>query len=230
MVALNEQMNEWCGWSQFACGGWQATHPIPPDKGSTSKTFSAIQEENIRILREIATASTSDAKLTTYYSACMNSEAVDAQGVLPLQNLFASLPPIQSLDDVMTVAGWLRSIGIDIFFSFSTEVDAEDPTRYIVSISQGGLLLPSIDDYNNADTVTAYQQHVVDMMHTAFRVDGNNVSLAREIVEFERRIANFSKHPDEMRNPTELYNGVSFKQVDNRNRQCRRRPQFCSSL
>src|SRR5215831_8233894 len=69
---------------QFACGGWRAANPIPPDRQRWGQ-FAMLEEENARILRKILeepvpAGNTDRRKAADYYAACMDESAIEARG------------------------------------------------------------------------------------------------------------------------------------------------------
>src|SRR5215510_15918063 len=74
---------------QYACGGWIARNPVPPDRRSIGR-FAEVQERNFLILRRILETTPADAAETDrrraadYYAACMDEVAIDAKGLTPL--------------------------------------------------------------------------------------------------------------------------------------------------
>src|SRR5579875_968660 len=102
---------------KFSCGGWQKNNPIPPDQASWS-VYAKLANENQQFLWGILET---DAKAThrtpvqqkvgDYYEACMNTAAIDAAGLKPIEpglehigslntreELIAAITPLQHLE------------------------------------------------------------------------------------------------------------------------------------
>src|SRR5690348_6052365 len=73
---------------QYSCGGWMATHPIPPDETYWDNS-AILQRWNESILHDVLEkASANDPKRSTvqreigdYYAACMDEKALAAAGL-----------------------------------------------------------------------------------------------------------------------------------------------------
>ena len=72
---------------EHACGGWIARAEIPSYMSSYDRSFTAAQVETRRRLRELYTAdypaTSAFHDLHSFYSACMNTTAIDALGAAP---------------------------------------------------------------------------------------------------------------------------------------------------
>src|SRR6202451_3746010 len=77
---------------RYATGGWADKNPIPAARASWG-TFVELGDANLERERTILDASTAPGmagdqkRLGDFYSACMNTSAVDAAGLKPLQPL-----------------------------------------------------------------------------------------------------------------------------------------------
>src|SRR5580704_2996571 len=75
---------------RYATGGWTDKNPIPADRASWGR-FVELAEANLERERTILDASTAPGmkgdqkRLGDFYSSCMNTSAVDAAGLKPLQ-------------------------------------------------------------------------------------------------------------------------------------------------
>src|ERR1039457_7650768 len=94
---------------QYACGGWVANHPIPPDQTNWDP-FGELDENNRGILRGILEkASVEDARRTSveqkigdFYASCMDEAAIDKLGAAPLK------PELDRIDAISSKSGILH--------------------------------------------------------------------------------------------------------------------------
>ena len=91
-TALDRAVSPCQNFYQYACGGWRARNPIPPDQARWGR-FDELVEHNREVLRDIlekATAAAPDRtpdeqKIGDYYAACMDEAAIARKGVAVLQ-------------------------------------------------------------------------------------------------------------------------------------------------
>src|SRR5579862_5062327 len=75
LAALDRSADPCTDFYQFACGGWMAANPLPPDRRSWTR-FAELQDKNFAVLRQVLegrTAGSRDlAKARGYYAACLD--------------------------------------------------------------------------------------------------------------------------------------------------------------
>src|SRR5690242_1877827 len=81
--ALDRSVSPCQNFYQFACGGWMARNPIPPDKARWGR-FDELIEHNNAILREILENSAAG-QIGDYYAACMDTAAIQRKGTAVLK-------------------------------------------------------------------------------------------------------------------------------------------------
>ena len=142
---------------QFTCGGWMKNNPIPADQAAWS-VYAKLANENSQflwgILEEDAKAkdrTPSQQKIGDYFSACMNTDAINARGLQPLK---PELDRIAAIDSREQLAAFLReganSRGL-YFLNIGAEQDPKNAEMMIIGIRAGGLGLPDRDYYTKTD-------------------------------------------------------------------------------
>jgi putative endopeptidase len=159
---------------RYACGGWQRNNPIPPDQARWS-VYGKTYVDNQRYLWGLlAQDAKTDGQRTAnqqligdFFAACMNTEAIDAAGLAPLQPDLQRIAQLDSKAGLGPLIGGLqaRSGSGAFLFAAGAEQDAKESTRLIGAVYAGGLGLPDRDYYVKDDTKSVetrarYIQHV----------------------------------------------------------------------
>jgi endothelin-converting enzyme/putative endopeptidase len=202
---------------KFACGKFEANHPIPADQPSVNQ-FYALYNVNTQSLNGIlnkaaaggAGRSPDEQKIGDYYKACMNTDAIEAKGLAPLQPLLDEIDALKSKDQLPELVGKLQRFGVEVFFGYGEQQDLKDATKQIALVSQGGLGLPEKDYYlrTGAKDETVRQQyvaHVAKMLTLAGSSPEQAQKDAKAIMAFETALAKASLGVTEMRDPENTY-------------------------
>jgi endothelin-converting enzyme/putative endopeptidase len=202
---------------KFACGKFAANHPIPPDQDGVDN-FYALFNVNTQRLNEIlakaadggASRSPEEQKIGDYYKACMDTSAINAKELAPVQPLLNEIDAITSKKELPALIGKLQRIGVDAFFGYGEQQDLKDATKQIALIQQDGLGLPEKDYYlrTGAKDVTIRQQyvaHVAKMLTLAGSTPEQAQKDAASIMEFETALAKGSMSVTDMRDPDKTY-------------------------
>ena len=151
--ALNRTIDPCTDFYQFACGGWMAKNPIPPDRQSYS-SMTQLQERNLTILRRILDTPSTEGdrkKASDYYAACMDEARIDASGLSPIASDLATIDEILNPDDLPVLVAHLHAFGVPVLFRFGAQTDLTDATQAIADVDQAGLGLPDRDYYLKTD-------------------------------------------------------------------------------
>lgn len=209
----------------FVNSRWLAQNPVPADR-TTWGTFETLAERSLSMQRQIAedaakaaASSGVDKLIGDFYATGMDEEAINAQGVAPLQ---PTLDRIAALDSPQAIAAWLRdnfAQGQGFLFGFGGEADFKNSTMTIAYTSQGGTSLPekgyyTLDREDYAKIREAFRAHV----QKTLELSGVDVASAAEqaqwVFDFEKRLADASLSRVEMRNPAVFYNPVSLADAE----------------
>lgn len=211
---------------QYATGGWQATHPIPPEQARRG-TFSELAERNRAVLKgileELAARTdlpvgSEEQKIADFYASGMDQAAIDAAGARPLQPLFDRIASLDSLQDLQGTVAEFHRKGLPALFGFGATQDYKDNTRVIAESFQGGLGLPDRDYYLADDEKSvklreSYEAHVARM----FGLLGDDADTAKasaeKVMALETRLARASLTKEETRDPSGLYHLHDRKQL-----------------
>jgi endothelin-converting enzyme/putative endopeptidase len=158
VTSLDRSVDPCTDFYKFSCGGWEKNNPIPADQASWS-VYAKLANDNQQFLWGILE---DDAKATNrtpiqqkvgdYFSACMNTSAIDALGDKPIQPGLARIDAMKTRADVLSALAHLHhEFAGSFFFGAGTGQDAVDSSLIIVELQAGGLGLPDRDYYTKTD-------------------------------------------------------------------------------
>jgi len=205
----------------YAGGTYIKSLTIPADLPSYG-TFQRLRELSLTRVRAILEAAatapaapTDDlGKIGAFYRAYMDEAAVEARGLAPLR---ADLAPILAADTRAALAARMGHAGAGFdsaIYGLSVDVDAKDPSTYVVSLRQGGLGMPDRDYYLQprfAEKKAAYQAYLATLLGLAGWSDAP--ARAAEVVAYETRIAEVSWAAADRRDPDTTYNPMTVAEL-----------------
>lgn len=206
---------------KYACGNFAANHPIPPDQSAVDPfyvLFNVNSQELNGILQKAAEGGVSrspdEQKIGDYYHACMDTEAINADGLKPLQPLLNQIDSLgngsAAKQNLPALIGELQRDGVDAFFGYGEQQDLKDATRQIAFIQQGGLGLPEKDYYlrtgpKDQTIRDQYVTHVAKMLALAGAPQAEADRDAHNILSLETALAKGSLGVVDMRDPEKTY-------------------------
>ena len=208
-------------------GVWLREHAIPADR-PTDGSFYALRdlsEERGHAIVEDALAGLIEdpdaRRIATVYGQFMDQDGVEAAGAAPLAPELGAIDRAADREELARVGGSLTRGEVSAFFSPYINNDVNDTTRYIVYVEQGGLGLPDESYYrenHHADVRRAYVAHVGRALALAGVVDGGDAGdAARQVMDFETRLARHHWDTVKNRDPQLANNPRSWAQVREQN-------------
>jgi putative endopeptidase len=212
---------------QYASGTWLKNNPIPAAESSWS-SWNGLIDQNQAVMRQIleeAAANTSAPKgsnlqkVGDFYASAMDSAAIEAAGLKPLQpelNRIAAIKDLKGLQSALARQQMLQTRSV---FGAGVGQDRKISTQYAVYMSQGGLTLPDRDYYLKDDarskTIrTAYNTYLTNM----FKLLGDNEATAAKnagtVMRLETRLAKASKDRVALRDPYANYNKMTVAEAN----------------
>ncbi len=183
---------------RYAGGRWLQTTEIPADRSSWGPFFElrAKAENDVRAILDALVSRTqapgSEArKIADCYHAYLDVAAIERQGLAPAKADLAAISSATSHEEIARLCV-SRDLGARGPMSIDIWADDEDPDRYVVNISQGGLGLPSRDYYlrpeaNFVEARTKYQTYIANLLALASLPDP--AASAHAVFSLETRIA-----------------------------------------
>jgi endothelin-converting enzyme/putative endopeptidase len=206
---------------QFACGGWIARNPVPPDQSRWGR-FNELADRNratLRVILEKAAAGgpgrdAVDQKIGDAYASCMDEAAIEAKGLAPLKPLLDDIGALASKDDLPAAIARLHTIGVNALFGFGSTQDFKDATQVIAGVDQGGLSLPDRDYYLKDDAKSTelrgqYAAHLATVFGLIGQPKEGAEAAARTVVEIETALAKASLDRVSRRDPEKLYHKMA---------------------
>ena len=201
---------------RFANGGWQDAHPIPAGFGAWG-AFEEVQTRNEAVIHDMlerATASPEDdldRMLGDYYAAGMDTAAIEAAGLGPIQPLLDAIDAVDSTQAALDLLPRLHDTGISALFMWGVTVDHDDSTRNLVWLVPTGLGLPDRDAYvDDSEAATdlriAYVAHVAAQLVNSGVEAGEATAAAAEVLAFETRLADKHLRAEERRDTSRTLN------------------------
>ena len=209
---------------QYACGGWIAANPIPPDQAKWD-VYYKLATDNQRflwgILDELAKRpqgrTAPQQKIGDYFAACMDEAAIEKLGAQPIQPMLSRIAAVKAKRDLPAVLAELHLATGDpgLLFGFGSNQDFENSDRVIGFAAAGGLGLPDRDYYFKDDEKskelrTRYVEHVARMLELAGDPAPAAATGAATIMRIETALARATLTRVEQRDPYKLFNKVDY--------------------
>ncbi|HKE44084.1 MAG TPA: M13 family metallopeptidase, partial [Steroidobacteraceae bacterium] len=202
----------------FANGQWYDTFTIPEDRTSYG-SFVILDEVTRKRVREIieAAAATKAApgspeqKIGDYYATFMDTDAIEAAGLKPVQPDLDRIHNARSLKDIAALFG---SQGFDSTFALQFIPDLKNPTKYGVYINQSGLGMPDRDYYIKDDPrLKEFRAKYVEYLEQMLTLvnDADAKQHAQAVMVFETAVAQ-AQWPIEKQREVELNYNPRTKQ------------------
>ena len=211
---------------QYADGSWIKANPVPADKsrwGSFEELADRNRDTLKAILQEVSAkrtwpAGSIEQKVGDFYASGMDEAAIEKAGLAPLAPYFKIVDGLQRPADVPAVLGRLRAAGFAVGFGFFVSQDPRESTRYIGSLSQGGLGLPDRDYYLKDDAKSKelrgqYVAHVAKVLELSGDAPAAAATEAASVLDIETRLAKASFSRVENRDPQKTYHKMTLAEL-----------------
>jgi len=210
---------------KYSCGGWMKNNPIPPDQAAWS-VYGKLANENQQFLWGILQTDAKAAhrtpvqqKVGDYFGACMNTSAIDAAGIKPIQPALAQIDALKTREALIAALTTLHhNEPGSFFFGSGTEQDAANSSLMIVGLGAGGLGLPDRDYYlkTDAHSVKLREQYIAfvqQMLTLSGESSDKAKSDADAILHIETALAQASLTRVERRNPHNIYHMMTVAEL-----------------
>jgi putative endopeptidase len=203
---------------RYANGTWIDKTQIPADKPAYSLRLAMtdLTEQRLHDILQAAAGkndnppSTLETKAGAFYQAFMDETRVDELGARPISAELADIKAAKSRDDLAALMGRAATDFFQSLFVYGIDVDLKDPKQYAFYIAQGGLGLPDRGYYLKPDFATAktaYQDYIVTLLRLINWPEPE--ARAKDVIDFETKIADASWTKAQQRDPIATYNPMS---------------------
>lgn len=177
-------------------GTWYDEFEMPADR-TRYGAFSLLREKSEQrvkfIIDDLAAEkpdpSTLEGKVAAYYNAYIDTDAIEAAGLAPLQSHLDQIAAIESKEDL---ARLFATVGFSGPIAGFVDVDSKDTENYIFYVTQAGLGLPDRDMYlndegKNVETREGYLAYLTFLLEQAGSADAADA--AARVMALETEIA-----------------------------------------
>ena len=207
---------------RYANGTWIDNTKIPSDKPAYSLRLAMtdLTEQRLKGMLETAGAKPTDnpssleEKAGAFYHSFMDEAHINELGAKAIDAELTDLKNAKTRDDF---AGLMGRTATDFEFSLfipNIDVDLKDPNKYAFYLSQGGIGLPDRDYYLKPDFAPqkmAYQNYVTTVLKLLNWPEPDQS--AKDIVDFETKIAEASWTKAQQRDLSAIYNPMSIQEL-----------------
>lgn len=226
LASMDKTADPCVNFYQYSCGGWKKNNPIPPDQTSWS-VYAKLYQDNLAFLRGILEQASANSaqrdpvtkEIGDFYSACMDEEAANKQGIAPIHQDLSAIANLQSVKEIAALVARLQqAYGRSLLFSGGSTQDPDNSEQVIAEIDQGGLGLPDRDYYTKDDaksveTRERYVQHVQKI----FELMGENPDAAKKdantVMQLETELAKASMTRVDRRDPYKLKHKMKLDEL-----------------
>ncbi|CAI5722518.1 unnamed protein product [Peronospora farinosa] len=197
----------------FSCGSWQKNAEIPEDESSVYLSFSAIQDKNEKVLKDVMQKGWP--LVGELYDSCMNfnstsSKTADDASLKVLSPVLEQIAATKSKKKLFRLAGVLFKEGTSLLTRFAVVTDAREATVYVLHALQSGLSLPDFQYYldrKKFDSISdAFHAYVVKLFVLAGWRSHAAASQASTVIGFEQTLAPLFEPKEKLEDPVATYN------------------------
>ena len=211
--------------AKYACGNFSKLNPIPADMpyyGPGAMVYIhtefALHGLLDKVSADEASRTPNEQKIGDFYASCMDTKAIEAAGLMPLQPELDRIAALKSRDDLTGLLAHFQLINVNAFLSYGEQQDFKDAQKQIAVVDQGGLGLPERDYYLRTGdaaekTRKQYVEHVAGMLKLAGEPAATAADDAQKIMRLETALAKISMDVTSQRDPKNVYHLMPVSQL-----------------
>ncbi len=211
--------------AKYACGNFEKFYPIPadmPSYGSGAIVYEHTQYALHSLLEKFQAddpaRTPNEQKIGDFYATCMNTDAINAAGLKPLQPELDRIAALKDKSELTPLLAHYQLINVNAFFSYGEQQDFKDARKQIATVDQGGLGLPERDYYLRTGdaaekTRAQYVQHIANMLKLLGEPADKAAADAQKIMDLETTLARASMDITSQRDPNNIYHPMPVSQL-----------------
>lgn len=187
--------------------------------------FSELQKQNSdkieKIINELAgkqfTEGTKEQKIADFYSAALDTENRNKQGIEPIQSYINAIDEAKTLDELVQADLTLeQELGISSLFSFTIMNDAKNSSENALYYNGLAVGLDK-NSFVTEDPTSkkAYIQYMTNILMIAGEEASTAATIAEQVYEMEKSLATVSLEPHEKNDVNKYYNPYTIEQFSN---------------
>ena len=206
----------------FVNGSWMKTATIPADK-STWGSFNKLGEDTDNnamtilnsLLNDKFAAGSEGKKIQDLYGTYMNMDKRNADGLTPIKADLSKIDAIKNLTDLQNYLNAATKNGENPFYAWGIDADLKDSKMNAVYLGNADLGMGR--DYyqkvneKNTEALAEYTKYVASMLEVLGYK--NSAATAKNIVAFEKSIAQSYLTNEQIRDATLQYNPKTMTQL-----------------
>ncbi len=211
--------------AQYSCGNFTSHYPIPaylssygPGAIIFEHTEQAIHSLLDKVQADDPSRTPDEQKVGDFYASCMDTNAIQATGLKPLQPEFDRIAALKDKKELTGLLAHYQLINVTAFFNYFEQQDFKDARKQIAGVDQAGLGLPERDYYLRTGeaaekTRQQYLQHLTAMLKLLGEPEAKAASDAQKIMELETALAKVSMDITSRRDPKAIYHPMTVAQL-----------------
>src|SRR5579871_3350406 len=124
---------------KYVNGGWMKKNPIPPQYPAWGPDQIMFEHTEARLhdileaaaANRSAAAGSNEQKVGDYYASCIDTKAIDAKGLNPLDGYLQSIAAMHDGASLLETAARLQQNGTGVLFAYGSDQDFADSTQVI---------------------------------------------------------------------------------------------------
>jgi putative endopeptidase len=180
---------------RFANGRWMDGAAIPPDRvsfGAFTELAERTEHDLHRLIERLDGRTGEERQIRDFYRSVLDEHQVEALGLAPIRDELGRIEAIDSPKALAKQTGRISALNAGGPFSTSAGLDARLPGAIIVTVSQGGTLLPERRYYVSTDPeLQQIRSQYLAYLERIFALAGRTApgEDARLVLDLETRLA-----------------------------------------